>query len=234
MSSPSATSGTGPEGAPDLFWDSVLPARAGTWRWQVARRAKRVLDLALGSVSAVVAFPILAVAAVLIRLDSRGPVLHRMDWVGLRGRRFSGYKLRTMVVGAHEQQERLRDLNEMTGPAFKMARDPRVTRIGRVLRRTSIDELPQLWSVLRGDMSLVGPRPPQVHEYAAFEPHHRQKLAVTPGLTCLWQVSGRAAIRNYDEWVRLDLEYIRNWSLWLDLKILWRTIPAVVSGRGAH
>ncbi len=231
---PRVTLERGREGIPDAFWGAALPAWAGTRRWRMALRVKRVMDLVLGTLAAIVAAPILLIAAVLIKLDSPGPVFHRMDWVGLRGRRFSGFKLRTMVVGAHRQQEQLKSLNEMTGPAFKIARDPRVTRVGRLLRRTSIDELPQLWSVLRGDMSLVGPRPPQAFEYAAFQPHHFLKLAVTPGLTCLWQVSGRAAIRNYDEWVRLDLEYIGSWSLWLDFKILLRTIPAVVSGRGAH
>jgi lipopolysaccharide/colanic/teichoic acid biosynthesis glycosyltransferase len=214
-------------------WDSALPPWAGTARWRVARLAKRLLDVVLALLGLVVLSPLLVVVATLIKLDSPGPVLHRMAWVGLRGRRFGGYKLRTMIRDAERHRERLEQFNEMTGPAFKMSNDPRVTRFGRFLRGTSIDELPQLWSVLRGDMSLVGPRPPQPHEYAQFEPYQRLRLAVTPGLTCLWQVCGRSTIRDFAEWVRLDLEYIRTWSLWLDFKILMRTIPVVLTGRGA-
>ncbi len=215
-------------------WESVMPARAGTLRWGAAHAIKRALDLIGASVGLVLTAPLLAVVAVLIKMDSEGPVLHRMYWVGLRGRRFSGFKLRTMVADAERQRHRLNHLNEMRGPAFKISGDPRITRVGRWLRRSSIDELPQLLNVLRGEMSLVGPRCPQVHEYAAFGPRQCLKLAVVPGLTCLWQVSGRAAITDFDEWVRLDLEYIRNWSLWLDFKILLRTIPAVLTARGAQ
>jgi lipopolysaccharide/colanic/teichoic acid biosynthesis glycosyltransferase len=214
-------------------WDSVLPAWAGTRRWRVALAVKRAVDIVGGTLGLILAAPVMALAAALIKLGSRGPILHRMEWVGWRGRQFAGYKLRTMVADAERQRAGLRHLNEMTGPVFKIANDPRVTRLGRLLRRSSIDELPQLWSVLRGDLSLVGPRAPRVEEYVAFEPRQRLKLAVKPGITCLWQVSGRAEIRDFDEWIRLDLDYIRRWSLWLDLKLLARTVPAVLSGRGA-
>jgi len=219
---------------PGVPWDSVLPPWAGTRRWRAALALKRASDVVLSALGLLLVAPLMAVVAVLIKLDSRGPVLHRMEWVGLRGRRFSGFKLRTMVADAEGQRERLRHLNEMTGPVFKITRDPRVTRLGRLLRRSSIDELPQLWSVLRGDLSLVGPRAPRVEEYAAFQPRQRLKLAVMPGITCIWQVSGRSAVKDFDEWIRLDLEYIARWSPWLDIKILARTVPSVLSGRGAQ
>lgn len=224
----------GPEadaGEPD--WNSVLPAWAGTRRWRLARAFKRGADLVLALVGIIVLFPFCLLVGLVIVLDSPGPVLHRMAWVGYRGRRFAGYKFRTMVFDAEQRREELRGFNEMTGPVFKMRNDPRVTRIGRFLRQSSIDELPQLWSVLRGDMSLVGPRAPGPHEYAEFTPAQRLKLAVTPGITCLWQISGRSSISEFEEWVQLDLKYIRDWSPWLDVKILLRTIPAVVRGRGA-
>jgi lipopolysaccharide/colanic/teichoic acid biosynthesis glycosyltransferase len=139
-----------------------------------------------------------------------------------------------MVPNADALYAGLLAQNEMSGPVFKMANDPRVTRVGRVLRKYSLDELPQLWSVLLGDMSLVGPRPPLQREWEQFEPWQRQKLAVTPGITCLWQVSGRADIRDFDEWARLDLEYIQRWSLALDAAILLRTVGAVLARRGAY
>jgi lipopolysaccharide/colanic/teichoic acid biosynthesis glycosyltransferase len=214
-------------------WDSVLPAWAGTRRWRLARAAKRAADLALALAGIVILSPFCLAAAAIIVLDSPGPVFHRMEWVGLRGRRFAGYKFRTMVTDAERMREQLTAFNEMTGPVFKMARDPRVTRIGRFLRRTSFDEVPQLWSVLKGDMSVVGPRPPGPHEYAQFEPQQRLKLAVTPGMTCLWQVSGRSSISSFEEWIRLDMEYIRHWSPWLDIAILLKTVPVVVTGHGA-
>src|SRR5207244_11951927 len=141
-----------------------------------------------------------------------------------RGRFFTGYKFRTMVPNAETLQADLAHRNEMRGPVFKMRDDPRVTRVGRILRRYSLDELPQLWSVLKGDMSLVGPRPPLQTEWARFSEWQRRKLSVTPGITCLWQIRGRNTICDFDEWVRLDIEYIEKWSLWLDLQILARTV----------
>ena len=144
------------------------------------------------------------------------------------------FKFRTMVSNAEQLKQELEFLNEMTGPVFKVTNDPRVTPVGRFLRKWSIDELPQLWNIFRGEMSLVGPRPLPVDEVARFDDlAHRRRLSVKPGLTCLWQVSGRSNVRDFEEWVRLDLEYIDNWSLWLDIRILFRTIPAVFSGAGA-
>ena len=144
------------------------------------------------------------------------------------------YKFRTMVADAEERKQELTALNEMRGPVFKVTNDPRVTPVGRFLRRTSIDELPQFFNVLRGEMSIVGPRPLPVDEVRRFDDFaHRRRLSVKPGLTCLWQISGRNNVNDFKDWVRLDLEYIDNWSMWLDMKILWRTIPAVLAGIGA-
>ncbi len=195
--------------------------------------AKRLLDVAVAGALLVVLLPLLLGIAALIWLTSGWPILYRWKVVGQGGRPFTSYKFRTMVVGADDLKPALLGANEMRGPVFKMRHDPRVTPVGRFLRRYSLDELPQLWSVLAGDMSLVGPRPPLQEEYARFTDWQRQKLRVKPGLTCLWQVQGRNTIADFDEWVRLDLEYIEHWSLWLDLKILLRTIPAVLTARGA-
>ena len=195
--------------------------------------AKRLVDI-VGSGSLLLATsPLLGAIALAVKLSTPGPVFYRWKVVGQGGRPFTGYKFRTMVVNADELKAQLAAANEMTGPVFKMRDDPRITPIGRFLRKYSLDELPQLWSVLKGDMSLVGPRPPLQTEYAQFTDWQKQKLSVKPGMTCLWQVSGRNDIRYYDEWVRLDLDYIRNWSLWLDLKIQVETIPAVIRARGA-
>lgn len=197
------------------------------------RCVKRAMDIFGASVCLVLFSPALIFIALAIKLTSRGPLLYRWPVVGLRGRPFNGYKFRTMVVGADQMKEQLSHQNAMTGPVFKLKDDPRVTRLGRVLRKFSLDELPQLWSVLKGDMSLVGPRPPLQTEYVQFTDWQKQKLLVKPGITCLWQVSGRNDIRDFDEWLRLDLAYIQNWSLWLDIKILLKTIPAVLRARGA-
>jgi len=212
----------------------ALPPRFTTVGGRVQSACKRVLDVVGAGTAFVLLSPVLAVLAVLIRIDSGRPLLYPWKVVGRRGRPFTGYKFRTMVPDAERLQESLEAHNEMAGPVFKMRNDPRVTRVGRFLRRYSLDELPQLWSVLVGDMSLVGPRPPLRTEYARFAPWQRRKLAVTPGITCLWQVSGRSDIRDFDEWVRLDIEYIERWSLALDLAILARTLGAVVRGRGAY
>jgi len=159
-------------------------------------------------------------------------VFFRQWRCGLRGRRFLLYKLRTMVENAEALRPQLAHLNVMDGPVFKAPRDPRVTRVGRFLRRFSLDEVPQLWNVLKGDMSLVGPRPPLPEEVAHYEPWQRRRLAMKPGLTCLWQISGRTEL-SFAQWMALDLAYIDSWSLALDLKILVKTIPAVLRGRGA-
>jgi exopolysaccharide biosynthesis polyprenyl glycosylphosphotransferase len=178
--------------------------------------------------------PVIPLIALAIKLTSPGPVLFRQQRSGLNGSPFMLYKFRTMVTNAEQFKHELEAMNEMSGPVFKVTNDPRVTPIGKFLRRYSLDELPQLFNVFRTEMSLVGPRPLPVDEVKRFEDlAHRRRLSVKPGLTCLWQISGRNQISDFKEWVRLDLEYIDNWSLWLDLKILIRTIPAVLIGTGA-
>jgi len=182
----------------------------------------------------VVLGPIMAAIAWVVWAGSGPPILYRWRIVGRRGRYLTAYKFRTMAPDAEVARAALGGQNEMRGPVFKMRDDPRITPVGRVLRRYSLDELPQLWSVLKGEMSLVGPRPPLQREWEQFTPSQRRKLAVTPGITCLWQVSGRSDIRDFDRWVALDLQYIEQWSLWLDLKILGKTVVTVVSGKGAY
>jgi lipopolysaccharide/colanic/teichoic acid biosynthesis glycosyltransferase len=215
-------------------WSAVLPPHARTRRWRIQRHVKRAFDIVVAATALVVLAPLLTLIALLIKATSRGPVLYEWRVLGERGRPFVGYKFRTMVEDADRRKEAIVARNEMNGPVFKMKDDPRITRVGRVLRKYSLDELPQLWSVVAGDMSLVGPRPVYPSELAGFEPWQRAKLAVTPGITCLWQIGGRSEIRDFDQWVRLDLEYIERWSLALDLRILARTVPAVVSARGAY
>jgi exopolysaccharide biosynthesis polyprenyl glycosylphosphotransferase len=174
-------------------------------------------------------------AAIILKLTSPGPVLFRQKRAGLNGRPFTMYKFRSMVTNAEQLKGELASLNEMSGPVFKVSNDPRVTKFGRLLRKFSLDEFPQLFNVLLGQMSLVGPRPLPVEEVSRFDDlAHRRRLSVKPGLTCLWQVGGRNEVSDFKEWVRLDLEYIDHWSLWLDIKILWRTIPVVLLGRGAR
>lgn len=193
---------------------------------------KRVMDIALSVLVMLLALPVIASVALLIKLTEGGRVLYRQTRIGLNGRRFTMYKFRTMVEDAEERQNELLHLNEADGPAFKIGQDPRVTNLGRFLRRFSLDELPQLWNVLRGDMSLVGPRPPIPDEVARYQRWQRRRLSMKPGLTCLWQVSGRSQL-DFQRWMELDLQYIDTWSPWLDVKILARTVPAVLSGRGA-
>jgi exopolysaccharide biosynthesis polyprenyl glycosylphosphotransferase len=200
--------------------------------WQLM--VKRLLDIFASSVLLVALAPIFGLVALLIKLDSPGPVLFRQDRVGLHKRRFSLFKFRTMVEGAEHQQLLLESRNQANGPVFKIKDDPRITRVGQFLRHYSIDELPQLFNVLKGDMSLVGPRPLPVRDIERIDTHwHKRRLSMKPGVTCLWQVNGRSNV-NFDRWVRLDLEYIDNWSLGLDLKILVKTIPAVLKGSGAY
>lgn len=202
------------------------------WQSHFWTAGKRCLDI-LGSFALLVFLsPVLMLLALLVKLTSLGPVLYPWKVAGKSGKPFTGYKFRSMVRNADQLKDSLLARNEMSGPVFKLTNDPRITRVGAWMRRYSLDELPQLYSVLAGDMSLVGPRPPLVTEYERFTEYQKQKLSVKPGITCLWQVSGRNEVTDFDEWVRLDLEYIRNWSLWLDLKILFRTITAVVSGSG--
>jgi exopolysaccharide biosynthesis polyprenyl glycosylphosphotransferase len=193
---------------------------------------KRTLDVAVSMLILVLTAPVLLIAALAIRLSSPGSILFKQERIGLNGRIFTLYKLRTMIEDAHERRGEVTHLNEMTGPVFKAKDDPRVTAVGRWMRRFSLDEIPQLWNVLKGDMSLVGPRPPIPEEVASYHRWHRRRLSMKPGLTCLWQISGRNQI-DFDRWMQMDLQYIDNWSPSLDLKILLRTIPAVLSGRGA-
>ncbi len=195
---------------------------------------KRAADVFLSVVLLAASAIPLAVAALLIKLTSRGPVLFRQTRCGLNGRPFMLLKLRTMVEGAEELLDDVAHLNEHEGPVFKATNDPRLTAVGRLIRRFSFDEFPQLLNVLRGEMSLVGPRPPLPHEVARYERWQRRRLSMKPGVTGLWQVSGRSDIQSFEEWINLDLSYIDNWSLSLDAKILLRTIPTVLSGRGAR
>lgn len=194
---------------------------------------KRTLDIVLSLLVLALGWPLLLAIALAIKLDSPGPVLFRQRRIGRRGRPFTLLKFRTMHANAEAEQERLAPLNEASGPLFKIRDDPRVTRVGRILRRTSLDELPQVFNILWGEMSWVGPRPGTPGEVAQYEPWHRKRLEVLPGLTGIWQVSGRSDL-TFDEMVRLDLYYIENWNLWLDLVILLRTIPAVITGKGAY
>lgn len=194
---------------------------------------KRATDLAGGLFLMAVTLPVQLLAALAIKFTTGGEVLFRQTRCGLNGRQFTLYKFRTMVEGAQERLQEVSHLNEMKGPVFKSARDPRLTLVGKWLRRFSIDELPQLWNVLKGDMSLVGPRPPIPEEVEKYEPWQRRRLSMKPGLTCLWQILGRNEIPDFNRWMELDLRYIDTWSLRLDFKILVQTVPAVLLGRGA-
>ena len=192
--------------------------------------SKRFIDVVGAIAALVVCSPILAAAAVAIWADGRGPIFFRQQRVGLRGRQFRLVKLRTMVPDAEEQRLALGSRNEISGPAFKVTDDPRVTRVGRLLRRSSLDEIPQFWNVIVGEMSIVGPRPPLPDEVAAYDVWHRRRLSMKPGITGLWQISARRE-EEFDRWVRIDLDYIDRWSIWLDLKIMLRTVPAMLEGR---
>jgi lipopolysaccharide/colanic/teichoic acid biosynthesis glycosyltransferase len=193
--------------------------------------AKRALDLVGGFFASIVAVPLALAIVVAIRRDTPGPAIFRQTRVGLHGRLFEVYKFRTMIDGAESQLEDLLEHNEIRGHAFKVTNDPRVTKVGRWLRRTSLDELPQLLNVLRGEMSLVGPRPPLPSEVAGYDIWHRRRLSMKPGMTGLWQIRARREA-DFDRWVETDLEYIDTWSFWLDLKIMLRTIPAVLGREG--
>jgi len=194
---------------------------------------KRLTDILGAGVGLLLAAPLMLVIAAAIKLTSRGPVLFTQKRAGLGGRPFTIFKFRTMGVDAERQREALKHISEQDGPAFKLKDDPRVTRVGKVLRKTSLDELPQLLNVLLGTMSLVGPRPLPLVEADACETWHRRRLDVTPGLTCIWQVEGRSKVA-FDDWIRMDMRYIRRRGFLKDLKILFRTIPAVLLRRGAH
>jgi lipopolysaccharide/colanic/teichoic acid biosynthesis glycosyltransferase len=195
--------------------------------------AKRTVDVVGALFGLILLSPVLLLVAAAIKLTSRGPVFFKQRRSGRGGKPFFMYKFRTMVVDAEARKAELMKLNEQDGPAFKIKNDPRITRLGRFLRKTSLDELPQLWNVLIGDMSLVGPRPLPCSEAEACEGWQRQRLDVTPGITCIWQIWGRSAV-SFDDWVRMDVQYIRSQSLPQDLKLLFLTVPAVLLRKGAH
>jgi exopolysaccharide biosynthesis polyprenyl glycosylphosphotransferase len=212
--------------------DAVITLSTGPPEsWQ--HLLKRALDVAISLAAILALAPLGALTALLIKLTSPGPVFFAQERVGLNKRRFRLYKFRTMVADAAERQREIEHLNEARGPVFKIRNDPRLTRVGKFLRKTSIDELPQLFNVLRGDMSLVGPRPLPVRDYEGFDQDwQRRRFSVRPGITCLWQINGRSSIP-FEKWMELDMEYIDHWSLGLDFKILAKTIPAVLKGAGA-
>ncbi len=193
---------------------------------------KRLFDIAASAVALTVLSPLMIVVAVLVKITSRGPILFKQERVGRHGRPFNMLKFRSMVENAEQLKKRLIAMNEQTGPVFKMQRDPRITPVGRFIRRYSIDELPQLINVLRGEMSIVGPRPPLPAEVAKYEAWQRRRLSVRPGLTCVWQVSGRNRI-SFEEWMYLDMQYIDHWSLAQDFQLIAKTVPVVLTGRGA-
>ena len=194
---------------------------------------KRAFDLLGAAVGLVLAAPVMLLVVLAIKLETPGPVFFRHTRLGKDGKPFAMVKFRSMHGDAALEQSGLLTDNDVSGPVFKIRSDPRLTRAGRFIRKYSLDELPQLWHILRGDMSLVGPRPPVPDEVVRYEPWQRERLAVRPGLTCTWQVSGRSEIP-FDEWVRMDIEYVRTCTIWGDLKLMFRTIPAVLTGRGAY
>jgi len=191
------------------------------------------MDVVAASTGLILVSPLLLLAGVAIKCTSPGPMFFRQKRLGQGGREFNFIKLRTMCADAEARKRDLLGLNEQSGPVFKVTRDPRITPVGRILRKTSIDELPQLWNVLKGDMTFVGPRPPLPNEVAEYERWQRRRLDIAGGLTCIWQISGRSQVQ-FDDWVRMDLRYARGSNWWLDLKILALTVPAVVTGRGAR
>ncbi|OGR85662.1 MAG: UDP-phosphate galactose phosphotransferase, partial [Elusimicrobia bacterium RIFCSPLOWO2_01_FULL_54_10] len=194
---------------------------------------KRSFDIVASGTALLFLAPLFLAVFAAIKMTSKGPAFFKQLRCGLHGRQFTLYKFRTMVIDAEAKKAALMGHNEMSGPTFKMEHDPRITPIGAFLRKFSIDEFPQFWNVFKGDMTLVGPRPPLPSEVNKYDCWHRRRLSMTPGVTCLWQVNGRNKITDFNEWVKLDLEYIDNWSLWLELKIILKTIPVVLFGVGA-
>lgn len=199
--------------------------------WQIL--VKNIFDKIIGLVLGILSLPIILIAAILIKLTSKGPVFFKQTRCTVQGRKFTLYKLRTMYAGAEKMKEELEDENIMEGPIFKLDKDPRITPVGRILRKTSMDELPQLWNVLKGDMSLIGPRPPVPKEVKEYKGWQRRRLSMKPGISGLWQVSGRSGIKGFDKLTELDLKYIDAWSLWLDVKIFFKTIWVVLTMKGA-
>lgn len=218
---------------PGTYYDAGAGAHWRENSRQGYEAAKRCFDFLMSLLAIVVLSPVFLVVAIAIKLDSKGPVIYSQPRAGKNGRTFKMYKFRSMCVDADAKLAQLQALNEKDGPVFKMTHDPRVTRVGRFIRKVSLDELPQLVNILRGDMSIVGPRPPLLNEVEQYNAYQRRRLEVVPGLTCYWQISGRSDV-SFDEWVDLDLKYIRERSLWIDLKIILKTIPAVLCGKGAY
>jgi lipopolysaccharide/colanic/teichoic acid biosynthesis glycosyltransferase len=198
----------------------------------IYQNIKRFIDIILASILWLLFSPVIIVTSLMVKLTSKGPAFYKWQVVGEKGKYFHGFKLRSMCRNADEIKAKLLQENEMLGPAFKMADDPRITPLGRILRKYSLDELPQLWSVINGDMTLVGPRPPLQSEYEQFTEWQKKKLEVKPGITCIWQTTGRNDIRDFDEWVRLDLKYIRERTLRLDMRILLDTLKCALKGTG--
>lgn len=194
---------------------------------------KRVLDVVFGLLGSLAAIPIIAIAAIPLKLESKGPLFFTQTRVGKNGRTFKIYKLRTMYADAEAKKAELLAHNEMQGHMFKMENDPRITKVGRFLRKTSLDELPQFFNILKGDMSLVGTRPPTMDEFIQYESHHKRRLSMPAGLTGMWQTSGRSDITDFEEVVRLDLQYIDNWSVALDLQLMLKTIAVLFKRQGA-
>jgi len=214
------------DGIPLITFETTLAQE-----WQLF--VKRTLDIIISALSIVLLSPLLLLTALIVKITSDGPVVFSQKRIGLNGRRFVLLKFRTMYKGSHEKLSEMEHLNELGGPVFKMRDDPRITHVGKILRKFSIDELPQLFNVFVGHMSLVGPRPPLPREFVKYKPWQRRRLSMRPGLTCLWQVSGRNKL-SFEEWMKLDLEYLDNWSLQLDFKILLKTVPTVLLGIGAQ
>jgi len=240
-----AEEGVGVSLVPDFFSLEILRSEVSSfgkyplihYRSSPAERPsfllKRFLDLVLSVLLIILCFPLMVFIALRVKFGSPGPIFFKQRRMGLNGRQFTMLKFRSMHDGAERLRDKLEKKNEMKGPVFKMASDPRVTKFGRFLRRTSLDELPQLFNVLIGDMSLVGPRPPLPSEVNLYERKQRRRLSMRPGLTCIWQVSGRNDIIDFEEWAKMDLEYIDNWSIGLDLMLLAKTVPVVLRGAGA-
>ncbi len=216
----------------DLFGFHLLSFET-TSMHDIQLLVKRWFDIIVSLILILLLSPFMAGVALLVKLTSPGPIFFKQERMGLNGRRFTMYKFRSMYIDAEKRLPGLKDRNEMSGPVFKITDDPRVTPVGRFIRKFSIDELPQLFNVLQGQMSLVGPRPPVYREVVEYQRWQRRRLSMRPGITCIWQVSGRNEI-GFEEWMELDLQYIDNWSFCLDLKLLFKTIPAVLAGKGAH
>lgn len=217
----------------DKVFDLNIISFSFTKNSEIQLLLKRIFDFVISLILLILLSPLFILISVLIYIQDGSPIFYQWNVVGYNRKPIKSWKFRTMVKNADEIKRDLLSKNEMSGPVFKLSNDPRILPLGKILRKYSLDELPQLFSVLKGDLSLVGPRPPLQYEFNEFDLWHRRKLSVKPGLTCLWQISGRSNIKNFDDWARLDLEYIDNWSLLLDLKILIKTIPVVLFGKGA-